>query len=296
MVNLKVGSTVSLCVDPLISEILRTVRYFAFFEHPLTEEEVQRYLRIKADVTELRKALQEAVAEGRLFFSHDYYAAAPAHIDKRRRSPEVNRKLLRAARRMGRLMRFFPFVRGAYISGSLSKGDAKPGDDIDFFIITAPKRLWTAKLFLILFKKVFLLNSHRYFCINFLKSEDDLTIAKRNIYTATEAVSLIPVYNPALLTTFFRANSWVGGYFPNFRPPACSAEHRRFFPADALLGGRLGQWLEAKAFQKFRNHTESVRSRKESGDFTASPTTSAFFPNSPERRILAHYQSEKGAS
>lgn len=281
-------------MNPLISEILLTVHYFAFFEHPLTEAEVHRYLRKKADTTELRKALHEAVASGVLVFGDGYYAASGSHIEGRLRSPEVNRKLLRTARRMGKLMRFFPFVRGAYISGSLSKGGAKPGDDIDFFIITAPERLWTAKLFLILFKKIFLLNSHRYFCVNFLKSEDDLTIAKRNIYTATEAVSLIPVYNPELLAEFFRANPWIGGYFPNFRPPAVVSERRNSFRADVILGGRLGKWLEAKAFRKFRHHTESVRSRKGSGDFTASPTTSAFFPDSPEGRILAHYQSERG--
>ena len=57
---------------------------------------------------------------------------------------------------VSRLISKFPYVEGVGISGSLSKGYYDDDGDIDFFIITSPKRLWIARTFLILYKKLFL--------------------------------------------------------------------------------------------------------------------------------------------
>ena len=85
----------------------------------------------------------------------------------------------------------FPFVRGVFLSGSISKGFMSESDDIDYFIITAPGRLWLTRTLLILFKKIFLFNSFRNFCLNYFIDSENLYIPEHNRYTATEIVFLI---------------------------------------------------------------------------------------------------------
>ena len=82
--------------------------------------------------------------------------------------------MMKAAKRVGTFIHRFPYVRGVYLSGSLSKhGITGKDDDLDFFIITKAGRVWAAKLLLIAFKKIVLLNSEKYFCINLLMSEEE---------------------------------------------------------------------------------------------------------------------------
>ena len=89
------------------------------------------------------------------------------------------------------------------ISGSLSKGYYDDDGDIDFFIITSPKRLWIARTFLILYKKIFLLNSRKYFCVNYFISSNALEIEEKNIFTATELTTLLPMFGNGSFHKFY---------------------------------------------------------------------------------------------
>ena len=60
----------------------------------------------------------------------------------------------------------FPYIENVSISGALSKNYYNNDGDIDFFLITQPNRLWIARTLLIIYKKMFLLNSRKYFCVN----------------------------------------------------------------------------------------------------------------------------------
>jgi hypothetical protein len=118
--------------------------------------------------------------------------------------------------RNSRIISRFPFVRGIMISGSVSKGLLKNDGDIDFFIITAQNRLWICRTLLILYKKIFRLNSKKFFCLNYFIGEGSLEIPDRNIFTATEIACLVPTYNEALCEKFKQANLWYKPYLPVF--------------------------------------------------------------------------------
>jgi len=107
-----------------------------------------------------------------------------------------------------KLIRSFPFVSAIGISGSLSKNVMHDDGDIDYFIITKPGRLWICRTFLVGFKKLFLFNSKKYFCVNYFIDEENLMIPDHNMFTAIETKFLLPVYNNALINAFKRANSW----------------------------------------------------------------------------------------
>lgn len=274
----------------LYEEIVRTLHYYAYFGHPLSASEVQKYLRVKASAKQVEEALSTLAKDGKVHCEGAWYAHEKEHLKKRKSLKKVNKKLMRLARRMGFLISLFPFVRGAYVSGSLSKEGADVDDDIDFFVITSPGRVWAAKLFLILFKKLCLLNSKRYFCINYLRSEDALVLSKRNIYIATEVVSLIPVYNAALLGKFMDANPWLRTYFPNLRVDGGYQERKRWYFWETLFAGKAGDILEKISRQQFTRHTRRrLQTTRETGHYEVSRESSAFFPYNHEPEILRHY-------
>ena len=124
-----------------------------------------------------------------------------------------------------------------------------PDADIDYFIVTEPGRLWLARTLLVGFKKIFLLNSRRYFCVNYFITSDNLRIPDQNIFTATETATLIPTYNLELYEAFIRDNEWIREYYPHFsrnNGEWCIAEKKRPVKKmlEAVLGGGFGKKLD----------------------------------------------------
>lgn len=143
--------------------------------------------------------------------------------------------------------------------------------DIDFFLVTEPGRLWMARTLLVLFKKVFLINSHKYFCINYFVDTNHLEIEEKNLFTATEIVTLLPMYGREWYESFYHSNNWVHDYFPHF-PPRANTEiprqRRGVFKktAEWILGSRLFDWLDIRAMhvtvsywrRKFRHFDDNT--------------------------------------
>jgi hypothetical protein len=119
------------------------------------------------------------------------------------------------ASKQAMLIQRFPFVKSVMASGSLSKGYMDDSCDLDFFIVTQHQRLWIARTLLVLYKRIFLGNSHKFFCVNYFVDEGNLEIEEKNIYTATELVTLIPLTGTEHHEKLLRANKWVLNYLPN---------------------------------------------------------------------------------
>ncbi len=86
--------------------------------------------------------------------------------------------------------------------------------DLDFFIITAPNRLWIARTLLVLYKRVFLANSHKHFCVNYFIDEKHLEIEEKNLFTATELATVIPLYGSKQYENLQGVNSWLARILP----------------------------------------------------------------------------------
>jgi hypothetical protein len=273
------------------SAVLRTLHYFDFFDHALSLEELHEYLGVEAERVALQKTLEELVDNGNVKTVAGWYGLNKESVASRSRFKLLNLKKLRQAKRVGRFINKFPFVRGVYLSGSLSKlGVQSKDDDLDFFILTAPSRVWTAKLLLIAFKKVFLLDSEKYFCINLLMDEEQLEIGKQNRYTATEVVSLRTLTDPEGRDRFLAANAWVKEYFPNVVLPQYSAPpKRKRSVVEGLMNVFFGDRLEAWVQRKFTAHMRAHTDQKE-GYYEADSHSSAYFPQSVEQRLLAHLE------
>lgn len=235
--------------------IVHTLLYFEIFSYPLTAEEVFRFSNCPgADVDEVRDKLKGLVTAGLVFeFGHFFQTQKnPAWEACRLECNERAERLLPIARRMARFIGGFPFIRGVFVSGSLSKHCMNADSDIDFFLITEPGRLWLARTLLVFFKKIFLLNSHKYFCVNYFVDTEHLEIQEKNQFTATEIVTLLPMYGREWYTAFCAANDWAWEQYPNSsrRTLEDVPQHSRPFLKkifEWILSGRMGDWLDVKA-------------------------------------------------
>jgi hypothetical protein len=196
--------------------VLKTILYFSIFKYPLTDEEIFTYTNISSK-EEVKKQLSVLLDKKIVFKTDNYYTngSTPELVSRRIKGNKMANEIMPKAIKISRKIAKFPFVESVNLSGSLSKGYYDLEDDIDFFIITKPNRLWIARTLLILYKKVFLLNSKKHFCVNYFISSNNLEISERNRFTATEMTTLIPVYGSTFYRKLLDANKWVADYFPN---------------------------------------------------------------------------------
>jgi hypothetical protein len=201
--------------------ILRTLLYYDIFDFPLTSREIFDFLTINTVTpSKVQSALDEMVREKKVETDRGFYflPGKPYSLAILRSQREkYAKRLWSIARIVAQVLRQFPFVRAVLVSGGLSKNVADRESDIDLFLVTERGRLWICRTFLVLFKKLFLLNKKKYFCINHFVTVDHLEVVERNIYIASEVAHVQPLFNLDLFERFVEANRWVKEYFPNFR-------------------------------------------------------------------------------
>lgn len=214
-------------------DIARTLLYFDIFQHPLSFLEILKFLPSNSvTIDDIRSACSSEPLNRCLFQSNGLVCwnnGVVEHIDERRKKEQRARRMWRIAMAMSYIIRRFPFVRGVFVSGELSKGVASKKSDIDFFTITASNRVWITRTFFTLFKKLFLLNRKKLFCYNHIMSDLNLEITDKNIYTAIEVSTLRPLFNIRLYLEFMNANSWIKDYLPNsssFYEDSVADEHK----------------------------------------------------------------------
>jgi hypothetical protein len=204
----------------LAAAVDRTLQYFALFQYPLLPSEIRRYCGAACVEEEVLSYLEEQEMLGGVFRFNGFYCLLPdvePLLQRRMRGNEKAIKDLKKARRVGRFIYQFPFVSFVGISGSLSKGYSDEHSDFDFFIITRKDRLWVTRTLLHLMKKcTFIFGQQHKFCMNYFIDETALVLQEKNIYTATELNSLIPVCGSDIHRQFMSANDWVRKYLPNY--------------------------------------------------------------------------------
>jgi predicted nucleotidyltransferase len=204
-----------LCIK---KEILATLSYFDLFSYPLTPIEIIKFLCITCSVQELAVPLGELEEEQSLFRIDEFYSLQNDYtlVTRRKKGNLKARQQMITADKIASFLSLFPFVTGVAVSGSLSKNFADEKSDIDFFIITKSNRLWIARTFMHLFKKLtFLVGKQHYFCMNYYIDGDMLKIKEQNIYTAIEVATLLPLRGIEPFTAFFQKNKWVSEFLPN---------------------------------------------------------------------------------
>jgi len=286
----------------LEQSILRTLLYFDLFQYPLLPEEIFKFLGTNSIAPhDVDQALDELRRAGRVHRYGTLYGlrADEGLAGRRLRGNQLAQRMSAFAHRRGRFIGAFPFVRAVMASGSFSKGYMDENSDLDFFVVTAPGRLWIARMLIALYKRIFLLNRHKYCCCNYFVSDDHLEIEEKNLFTATELATLVPITGRSVYLRLMRANSWISDYFPNFRitAPDDVPQARRSLlkrAVEAVLAGGLGD----KLANLFRDVTLRRWKRLYAKEyptidfelaFKSTASVSKNHPNHFQRRILERY-------
>lgn len=238
----------------LAAAVLRTLAYADVFDSPLTVGEIHRYLiGLPVDRESVAAYLRQA-AGGELQAAGQglYTLAGRGRLASLRAQRErASAALWPQARAYGRLLARLPFVRLVAVTGALAVDNARPGDDIDYLVVTAPGRLWLCRALVI---TVVRWASRRgvELCPNYFLSTRALQVAPRSLYTAHELAQMVPLYGEPVYAEMRRRNAWTAEFLPNAggAPPRTAAlpaarPPGRLKPvAEKLLNTRLGARLE----------------------------------------------------
>jgi len=228
----------------------------------LTRTEIFQFSE-NTDQKEVDSEIDLLLKKGIIFNFDGFYIDVnnPDRVERRLKGNEMARNIMPKAIKVSRKIAKFPYVKGVCLSGALSKGYYDDDGDFDFFIITKPNRLWIARTILVLYKKIFLFNSKKYFCVNYFISSDQLEIAEQNLFTATEIATLIPLYGKDTFVDFLAANPWAKPYFPNKPTPKTSSireTEKTWFSKliqkvfDGSVGLKLDRYLQKLTIKKWQ--------------------------------------------
>ncbi len=235
----------------LTGSIFKTLVYFDLFHYPVSKSEISLFLEVTCSAADLDEGIRQLHDNQQIYLFDGFYCLTddPGMITKRKQDNLRAEKLLKKAVGISRFLYQFPFVRAIGISGSLSKNVADERADIDYFIITAPNRLWIARTLLHCYKKLtFITGRQHYYCMNYFIDQDAYRIQEQNVYTAMEIVTLLPVCGNHALQQFYKANSWTRWFFPNLNPKERITHNNYHSPlkrlSEKLLNNRFSDRLD----------------------------------------------------
>lgn len=265
----------------LEKEIVSTLAFFNQFEKALTIEELfenlykENPLREKPTDKQLREALSN-LEERKQIEAHTTNTGIAIHLKGKKIADrtEYNEQLIDKVHRWSWLFKLCPFIELVAVCNTLGFNAAKKGSDIDLFIVTSNKRLFTGRTFITTLTQMFGLRRHgkkiaERFCLSFLvdkKSEDVFKLAfEDDIYFTYWLKNLRLVYarNDHAIQDLMGSNKyWVSQYLhhPNFNTENVKKGKNIFGRfTEFLLGGGLGNLIEnnLKKWQLERARTKA---------------------------------------
>jgi hypothetical protein len=275
--------------------VIKPLLYSDIFSYPLTAGEIFARLEIPCSEIKIVEDELRQLVEARVLFQFGnlYSLRDDASLALRRQAGnKMAKDIMPRALRRSRLIFNFPFVRAVMISGSLSKDFMEETGDIDFFIVTAPGKVWITRGLLALFQRVALFNSHKYFCVNYYLDHDHLSLDERNIFTATELITLKPMCGNNFYDLLVKENGWVSVYYPQFKPVPVPSNSGSSFGKKILeaILGPFAPWLDALVMKKltqraYRLHGHLYEPKDFDVAFKATPYVSKNHAGNYQRRI-----------
>jgi hypothetical protein len=198
--------------------VLRAVTYAALFDYPLTLRQLRDSLDVVADEDTIVRwcrtgPLLQATVDYRdgLFFPRGRAGLAVT----RARREAFSRQMLARDRRILSFVSAMPFVRMVALSGSLAHLNAEGVADLDLFVITSARRVWSVTLTILIVGR--LLGWRKRLCLNYVISEQRMAIEPADLFSANQIIHLRPIAGPRTYRKFLDANPFVAARYPNFK-------------------------------------------------------------------------------
>jgi hypothetical protein len=282
--------------------VLRTLTYFDLFNYPLKSSELLNFLQLKSSKLPVEKIMESLVTQKQIAKSGDLYSLQfdAALFERRKIGNCLADSLLPRVKQQADLILKFPFVRSVMASGSFSKNFMDEKSDFDFFIVCAPQRIWISRMLLVLYKKLFLRNSHKHFCVNYFVDETHLEIDEKNIFTATELATVLPLNGFSHYKKLMESNrQWLFDTFPNFKQravPNTKSHDPRFkkmveFTITLFFANYVNRFFKRITLGKWkRTYSQFYSSSDFKIAFKSTDSVSKNHPRNFQKKILDLYQ------
>ena len=249
--------------------IYRTFKYFDVQDRPLTLLEIHKYFitgpksdvlssqeknRQNSSLSQIAEILDEELGKTYASIEGFYCLSGRTNIiHQRLRNNYYSMPRFRRIRKYLPLARFVPFVKAIALSGSEALSTDKLGSDIDVLILTEENRIWTARFFITALFQILGVRRHadkisNRICLNHYISGIKQLDQDKNLYTAVEYATLIPVFGTEYIQEFQEINKeWISGYLQNFDPGKWTAGRQSFVQKlfNIILIGKFGNILES---------------------------------------------------
>ena len=245
---------------------MKILAYFDYFKYPLTFDDICNFLPQRCNQPDISEMLAVLLDENIIFKLEDFYSLQnePLLAQKRREGNQRAVKQLVIAKKVAGMLSRFPYVQTVAVSGSLSKYFADEKADIDFFIITSANRLWIARTCTHFLKKLsYIAGKQHWFCMNYFVDEMGMDIQEKNIFTAMEITTLLPMQGTNQFKNFIAANTWIQDYFPAHNISTCNGMEikngfiRKCFEKifNSKLGDITDKWLMNVTDKRWKKKT-----------------------------------------
>ena len=201
--------------------VLKSVVYSSLFEYPLTPREVSFSLpgaRLKSTEVVAIYHRSEAL-QSVLDFQDDcfYLRDQSLHLIKRRRRETFSRDVLVRYRRMLQWIGLLPYTRLIALSGSSAHFKMSEKGDIDLFVVTRGRKVWSTAVNILLVSRLF--GCREMVCFNYLVADTHLSLQERDLFSANQLIHLRPLTGEEWMIRLRESNQWVEELYPNSLPP-----------------------------------------------------------------------------
>lgn len=215
--------------DGLREAVIRVIAFFDLFDHPLTAYEIREQLDKVWALTDILDFLEQETARTATQISRQngfYFLIGRNNlVSERQRRHNYSARKIKIAHRFARVFAVLPAVRMIALANSLGQNNLRDGSDIDFFIISAPRRVWLTRLYCtglakFLNRRPHAENKKDKICLSFYAAADhlcldDLRLQGNDPYFDYWRRSLVLLYNKdETYERFSAANGLAGEVSP----------------------------------------------------------------------------------
>lgn len=276
------------------AKVIQTIRYFLFFNYPPNFEEIHTFLKKKVTKKGLASILEKMKKKNlvKSYKKQDRYTLGEYGNKIEKRGWRIGNWTVREGHSQSkiqkirfflRILSWFPQIQLVGLSGTVAMMNAKEKDDIDLFIVSSKKRLWTARMISLFITQLLGLrrrageiNARDKVCLNLFMDKSNLLVPKhkQTTYVAHEVLQMKPLINKNFTyEKFLDTNKWVYAIFPNAKKYKPQKMYRN---RQNLLGNLLEFCLKKLELTIIKQHQTSE---------IVNDTQLWFFPEDFEKNI-----------
>lgn len=310
-------------VEPLSKlkeNILATLAYYDIFDFPLKVSEVLGFLinfkhlgnlqftvcsfQTSITLTDIQKELNQLILDKTVGLRDGHYFLFDREyiVPLRLKREKIVKHKWQITRRAVWWLRFVPYLRAVFASGSLAMRNTDELSDLDVLVVIKHGRIWLARLLTTGLLSVLRIRRRGRdrvapdkICLNHYITGRSLYISHKSIYNAQTYANLVPVYvaDKNLIDIFKQANGWVLDYVCQWNDSIASHYRGQAYivkVGEIFLRGWLGDWLEklTRDYQSRRIALDPV-THQAGGRVIFTDEQLEFHPHSIETQIIKGY-------